>query len=74
MENLAHSVIDEPKKIYMVQLIAQKCALKLEIAGLKHSSGKSMSAHLKRAYGFKGSKLAVYTQFCEFVEKQKELL
>ena len=74
MENLAHSVIDEPKKIYMVQLIAQRAALKLEMVGLRHSSGRSMSAHLKRTYGFRGNTERVYTQFCEFIEKQKELL
>ena len=73
METLAHSVVDEPKKIYMVQLITQKYALKLELAGLKHSSGRSMCAHLKRVYGFRGNRERVYTQFCEYIEKQKEL-
>lgn len=45
------------------QMLAQKAALKLEIAGMKHSSGKSMAAHLKRLHGFKGNKQRVLEQF-----------
>ena len=73
METMESVVISDPKKIYMVQLLTQRAALKLELAGMRHSSGRSMSAHLKRTYGFKGNKQAVYAQFCEYVEKQKEL-
>lgn len=55
-----------------MMLRTQLAALKLEKLGLKHSSGRSMYAHIKRTYGFKGNRERVYTQFAEYVEKQRE--
>lgn len=55
----------------LFQMLAQRQALKLEIAGLKHSSGRSVYAHIKRQHNLRGSKSAVYTQFCELCEKAK---
>lgn len=54
----------------MYNMLAQKSALKLELAGLKHSRG-SVYAHIKRVYGLRGNKQSVYTQFCELVERAK---
>ena len=54
----------------MYNMMAQKAALKLELAGLKMSRG-SVYAHIKRTYGLRGNKQSVYTQFCELVEKAK---
>lgn len=54
----------------MFNMMAQKSALKLELAGLKMSRG-SVYAHIKRTYGLRGNKQSVYTQFCELVEKRK---
>ena len=51
-------------------MLAQKSALKLELAGLKHSRG-SVYAHVKRTYGLRGNKQSVYTQFCELCERAK---
>jgi hypothetical protein len=51
-------------------MIAQKHALKLELAGMRHSGG-SMFARIKRHHGLSGGRQAVYTQFCELVEKAK---
>ena len=53
-------------------MIAQKSTLKLEIAGLKHSSGRSVYAHIKREYGLKGSKSSVLEQFTKLIEAKKE--
>ena len=52
----------------LFHMIAQKHALKLEIAGLKHSRG-SVYAHIKRTYGFKGNKQSVLDQFTAFIEE-----
>jgi hypothetical protein len=52
-------------------MLAQKQALKLEMQGLKHSSGRSLYSHIKRAYNLRGNKNSVYTQFCELCEKAK---
>lgn len=54
----------------LYNMLAQKSALKLELAGLKHSRG-SVYAHIKRVYGLRGNKQSVYTQFCELVERAK---
>jgi hypothetical protein len=54
----------------LFNMIAQKSALKLELAGLKHSRG-SVYAHIKKVYGLRGNKQSVYTQFCELVERAK---
>jgi hypothetical protein len=51
-------------------MCAQKQALRLETLGMRHSRG-SVYAHIKRTYGLRGSKQAVYTQFCELVEKER---
>jgi len=72
MENVA-SVLDTPAQIRLYHLSAQRAALKLELAGLKHSSGKSMYAHLKRVYGWRGSRQRVYNLFCEYIEKEKAI-
>ncbi len=54
----------------MFNMIAQKHALKLEIAGMKMSRG-SVYAHIKKVYHLRGNKQSVYTQFCELIEKEK---
>lgn len=54
----------------LFNMIAQKSALKLELAGLRHSRG-SVYAHIKKVYGLRGNKQSVYTQFCELVERAK---
>lgn len=52
------TVITGPE-IELWRLLALKGALKLEIAGMRHSSGKSVSARLKKEFNFKGSKTRV---------------
>lgn len=54
----------------LAQMLAQKHALSLERKGIKHSKG-SVYAHIKKVYGLRGNKEAVFTQFCELVEKAK---
>jgi len=60
------------KNTRLFNMIAQKSTLKLEIAGLKHSSGRSVYAHIKREYGLKGSKSSVLEQFTKLIEAKKE--
>lgn len=56
-------VIDTPDGINAYHLLAQRGAMKLEILGMKHSSGRSICAHVKRTHGFTGNKQAVLAQF-----------
>lgn len=64
------STITNPNQIALFQMLAQKSAFRLELAGMK-SRGRSMHIMIKEKYGFTGNRQAVYTQFCELVEKKK---
>jgi hypothetical protein len=64
------TAITQPNQIALFQLLAQKSAFRLELAGMK-GRGRSMHIMIKEKYGFKGNRQAVYTQFCEYVEKKK---
>lgn len=52
-------VIDTPDGIARYRLCALKGMLKLEIAGMKHSSGRSAYATIKKLYGLTGKREAV---------------
>jgi hypothetical protein len=53
------------------QVLAQKHAMRLELAtGMTHSGG-SIVARIRRHYGFKGSRLSVYQQFCRHHELEE---
>ena len=56
-------VFDTPKDIRAFQQLAQYHACKLQLLGLRHSSGLSIIAHVKRTYGFKGTNKSVVEQF-----------
>lgn len=65
------TVITGSERIKLVSMVAQRAALNLERKGLRHSRG-SIYALIKRSYGLKGNREAVYTQFCELIEKYKQ--
>lgn len=50
------------------QILAMRSALKLEIAGLKHSRG-SVYALVKKRFGFKGNKQRVLDQLNAYIEE-----
>lgn len=52
------TVITGPE-IELWRLLALKGALKLEMLGMKHSSGKSVYSRLKKEFNFKGNKARV---------------
>jgi hypothetical protein len=66
----AMTVITGESQIRIAQMLARRSALKLEMLGLKHSSG-SIYALIKREHGLRGNKQSVYTQYCELIEKEK---
>jgi hypothetical protein len=45
------------------QKLAQYHACKLQLLGMRHSSGRSIIAHVKKTYGFKGNNESVVEQF-----------
>ncbi len=62
-------VCDTSESIEMFNLLSMKYALKLEIAGLKHSRG-SVYALAKKRFGFKGNKQSVLTQLTALIESK----
>jgi hypothetical protein len=56
------TVIDTPEGIAFFTLCSQIGAAKLELRGLKHSSGRSVIAHCKRVYGLKGNRVSIVAQ------------
>lgn len=52
-------VVDTKEDLAFFHLLQLRGALRLEMTGLKHSSGRSVYAYIKRTFGFKGSKASV---------------
>jgi hypothetical protein len=59
--------------ITMFSLNSIKSRLALEMAGLK-GRGQTMHSLVKKRYGFKGNRQAVYDQFCQFIEQEYKKL
>lgn len=55
----------------LARLLTLRAGLKLEKLGMRRSKGPSAYTMIKREFGFRGTREAVYTQFCEYVEKQR---
>lgn len=50
-------------------MLEQKHALRMEIAGYGHSSGRSVCAHIKRTYGITArKKVDVLAEFTKMIE------
>lgn len=64
-------MIDTPDGILHFHMLAQKHALRMEIAGFKHSSGRSVCAHIKRTYGITArKKVDVLAEFTALIEER----
>ena len=62
------AIIDNKEKIVLLHMRAQLSALGLEIKGLRHSSGRSISAFIKQSYGIKKTrKKDVYKAFHDMI-------
>lgn len=54
--------------VSVFQMVAQKHAMMLEAKGIRHSRG-SVTAHVKRQYGFKGNRESVIAQLQALIEE-----
>jgi hypothetical protein len=59
------------ENITLFRMISMKSALKLEILGMRHSSGHSVYVRIKKEFNLKGSKQSVLEQFTKIVENAK---
>lgn len=57
------TTITAPEGITAFHMLAQYHACKLQLLGMRHSSGRSIIAHVKKTYGFKGTNESVVAQF-----------
>ena len=62
-------VLDNPNQIAHFRLLTLRQMLKLELLGMKHSSGKSAYAMIKRELGLKGSRQSVFEQLSKMLGK-----
>ena len=62
-------ILDNPNQIAHFRLLTLRQALKLEMLGMKHSSGRSVYAMIKRELGLKGNKQSVFNQLSEMLGK-----
>lgn len=71
-KNKLHA-ITEPSKINLWLMRVQLSAMKLELKGLRHSSGRSVHKFVKETYGLKGPRKKLVEQFEALIEeKEKE--
>jgi hypothetical protein len=61
------------KGITVYQLIQWKHAIRLESKGLKHSSGRSVTAHAKRQLGIRGSREKVLAEVERILEAVRDI-
>jgi hypothetical protein len=61
-------VITGKRNIRIYHMLSQKYAMMLEEKGLKHSKG-SVTAHVKRQYGFKGNRSSVIQQLQDLIDR-----
>jgi hypothetical protein len=62
-------MIDTPEGIEAVRLLSIKGRLKLELMGLRFKGGSTF-AHVKREFGFKGSRQKVYDQYIAMLKER----
>jgi hypothetical protein len=66
-------ILDGPQQTEAFHLLAQYHACRLHLIGMRHSSGRSIIAHVKRTYDFKGANKSVVEQFRQLLI-EKEIL
>jgi hypothetical protein len=64
-------VIETPDQQKYWRILQLRSALRLECAGMKHSSGRSVCPIVKQEFKFKGSKQSVLDQLCKHIENIK---
>lgn len=65
------AIADTPEGIRMYFLLAWRGAIRLEAVGMKHSSGRSVTAHVKRVLGIKGNRDKVLAELEGRIEVAK---
>jgi hypothetical protein len=64
-------MIETKEQFAIFRILQLRAALRLECAGMRHSSGRSVAKLIKQQFGFKGSKQAILEQLCAHIEAIK---
>jgi hypothetical protein len=64
-------IIETPEQFALFRILQIRAALRLECAGMKHSSGRSVCPIVKKMFGFKGNKQSILEQLCKHIETLK---
>jgi len=64
-------IIETPEQFALFRILHLRAALRLECAGMKHSSGRSVCPIIKKTFGFKGNKQSILEQLCKHIETLK---
>jgi len=64
-------IIETPDQFAIFRILQLRAALRLECAGMKHSSGRSVCPIVKQMFGWKGNKQAILEKLCDHIEGMK---
>ena len=63
-------ILETPEAIRLYRLRTLQQALRLECLGMKRSRPPSAYSIIKKEFGLRGSREAVYTRFCELIQRE----
>lgn len=64
-------IIETPEHFALFRILQLRAALRLECAGMRHSSGRSVCPIIKQTFGWKGNKSAILAKLCQHIENLK---
>jgi hypothetical protein len=64
-------IIETKEQFALFRILQLRAALRLECAGMRHSSGKSVCPIVKQMFGWKGTKPAILEKLCKHIETLK---
>jgi hypothetical protein len=65
-------IIETQEHFDIFRILQLRAALRLECAGMKHSSGRSVCPIVKQLFGWKGNKQSILEKLCQHIEKLKQ--
>lgn len=65
-------IIQTKNEFDIFRILQLRAALRLECAGMRHSSGRSVCPIVKQLFGFKGNKQSILDQLCQHIENLKK--
>ena len=66
-----YMIIETKKQFDLFRILQLRAALRLECAGMRHSSGRSVCPIVKHMFGWKGNKNVILEKLCKHIETLK---